>query len=273
MNYGEAILFGAVQGLTEYLPISSSAHLILLPRFLGIQDPGLAFDVFLHAGTLAATLIYFWKDWKEVLAGLPFLGERMERRARARSPDSLPRDSWKYLTMGTLPALVAGALIHKLAEEQLRGNGVLVVTLSVGGIALWGVDRFLRGGFQIQKLTPKIAIGVGLAQCLALIPGMSRSGSTMMGGRFMGLDRVAAARFSFLLSAPITAAALVFELRKWDQLAADSWGPLLAGALAAFVFGWFAIDGLLKLINRLGFLGFAVYRLALALFIGFYLGV
>lgn len=273
MTYGEAILFGAVQGITEYLPISSSAHLILLPRFLGTEDPGLAFDVFLHAGTLAATLLYFWKDWKEVLAGIPRVGAWVDRRSRARQAESIPRDSWKYLILATVPALVAGAAVHKLAEEQLRGNAILVVTLSVGGVLLWLVDRFAKGGVNLSSLTARIAGGVGLLQCLALLPGMSRSGSTLMGGRLMGLDRQSAARFSFLLSAPVTAAALIFELRKWDQFAADDWGPLLAGALSAFVFGWFAIDSLIKWINRVGFAGFAVYRVALSVVIYFYLGV
>jgi undecaprenyl-diphosphatase len=275
MTLGEAILYGAVQGITEYLPISSSAHLILLPRFLGTEDPGLSFDVFLHAGTLAATLIYFWQDWREVLAGVPFIGPWVERRSRPRRHDSPPRDSWKYLAIGTVPALIAGVLVHKLAEEQLRGNAILVTTLSVGGLALWLVDRFQKGGQPIRSLNQRMAVGVGLMQCLALIPGMSRSGSTMMGGRFMGLDRAAAARFSFLLSAPVTAAALVFELRKWELLTSEAigWAPLLAGALSAFAFGWFAIDGLLRIVQKVGYLGFAIYRVALAIVIALYLGL
>jgi undecaprenyl-diphosphatase len=235
----------------------------------------LAFDDFLHAGTLAATLIYFWKDWREILAGVPYLGRWMDRRTRSRHADAPPRESWKYIVVGTLPALFVGALVHKLAEEQLRGNIVMVLTLSVGGIALWAIDRFKDGGRSIERLDMKVSWGVGLMQCLALIPGMSRSGSTMMGGRLMGLDRATAARFSFLLSAPVTAAALVFELRKWEQVMADAngWGPLLAGAAAAFVFGWFAIDGLIKVIQRVGYAGFAVYRVALAVVIALYLGV
>jgi undecaprenyl-diphosphatase len=275
MTYGEAILFGALQGLTEYLPVSSSAHLILLPRFLETRDPGLAFDVFLHAGTLASTLVYYWRDWKELFAGLPGIGRWFERRAVGRGAEALPRNFWKWIVLGTVPALLAGALLHRLAEEQLRGNAVLASTLALGGILLWAADRFAGGKRPIQQLNWKTALGVGLAQCLALVPGMSRSGSTMMGGRLLGLDRAAAAKFSFLLSAPITAAALVFELRKWNEVVADlnGVGPLVAGALSAFLFGWFAIDGLLRVVRRFGYASFAVYRVALAAVIWAVLGV
>ncbi len=275
MTYSEAILFGAVQGITEYLPISSSAHLILLPRFLGTQDPGLAFDVFLHAGTLASTLLYFWKDWREVLSGMPGVGGWMDRRTRSRDAEAPSREIWKFLTLATIPALVAGAALHRIAEESLRGNGVMVTTLVVGGFMLWAADRFVVAGGSMKSLDRRTAIGVGLMQCLALVPGMSRSGSTMTGGRLFGLNREAAARFSFLLSAPVTAAALIFELRKWDAVVADiqGVGPLIVGAITAFVFGWFAIDGLLKIVRQFGYLSFAAYRVVLAVVIFFYLGV
>lgn len=257
MTLGEGFLYGAVQGLTEYLPISSSAHLILLPRFLGSEDPGLAFDVFLHLGTLLATLSYFYKDWKAI--ALSALG---------RQKSGI---TWPPIVLGTVPALVAGALIHKWAETSLRSNWVLVCTLSLGGVALWAADRFASAKRDLGKLALRDAAWVGLAQCLALIPGMSRSGSTILGGRLLGFERAAAARFSFLLSAPITAAALVFELRKWNELTSSSIGPgpLLVSAVSAMVFGWIAIGGLLRLVRRYGYLAFAIYRVALALVIYF----
>lgn len=267
MTIWEAFLFGAVQGLTEYLPISSSAHLILLPRFLGTQDPGLSFDVFLHAGTLTSTLWYFRADWLGLL----------ERKASSLK-------LWKLLIIGTLPALICGALFHRWVETALRGNQVLATTLVVGGLLLWGVDAWRsrrerdvtsdHGAKKMKArefgaLTLNDAFLVGVAQACALVPGMSRSGSTMIGGRLLGFSRESAARFSFLLSAPITAAALVFELKDFKQVVESQVGllPLLTGALSAFVFGWFAIDLLLKLLRKFGYLSFAVYRVVLAVVI------
>lgn len=257
MTLTEALLFGFVQGLTEYLPISSSAHLILLPRFLGIEDPGLAFDVFLHFGTLLATLLYFRKDWIQVFSqwSLP------------RKKEAPGLSVWK-IAVATAPALVVGAAIHQLAEDSLRGNSVLIVTLAVGGVALWAVDAFWAKTRRLSELRFKDALWVGCLQCLALVPGMSRSGSTLIAGRMLRFDRQASARFSFLISAPVTLAALLFEARK--LIGADSvvdkigWAPLWAGAAGSFLFGWIAIDLLLRWVRRRGYLGFMLYRIALA---------
>jgi undecaprenyl-diphosphatase len=263
MTYFEAFLYGAVQGVTEYLPISSSAHLILLPKFLGTRDPGLAFDVFLHLGTLCSTLIYFWSDWRGILSQLA---------GKPRKGDALP---WQYIAVGTLPALVAGAGLHHWVETVFRGNAVLVTTLVVGGLALFLADHFAPRKRTLGKAGLRDAVWIGLAQCLALVPGMSRSGSTIMGGRLLGFDRTAAARFSFLLSAPVTGAALVFELRKWRELTGDGIevGQLLVAGGASFLFGLLAIGGLLKLIRRFGYLSFAVYRVGLAVVIWRVLGL
>ena len=274
-HWVHALILGLVQGGTEYLPVSSSAHLILAPRFLGVADPGLAFDVFLHLGTLAATLLYFREDWMIVLRSLPF-------QKFLKSPLS-PRDwvaagespLWGLIAVGTLPALVVGAAAHSWIESSLRGNAVLASTLTLGGLALYWADRVGKSSRPLGEMKIRDALIVGLVQCLALVPGVSRSGSTLIAGRLQGFDRASAARFSFLLSAPVTAAALLFELRKFHELleSASGWGPLVIGALAAFVSGWLAIDGLLRLLRRFGFLSFAIYRVVLAVIIIKTLGV
>lgn len=268
MNLFEALLYGAVQGITEYLPISSSAHLILLPKFLGTQDPGLSFDVFLHAGTLASTLIYFRKDWLQVAQ------EGIQLVSKSGKKIPLNQNLFVLIALGTVPALIAGALAHKWVSTVLRGNQVLIFTLTFGGFLLWGVDwwrerRSKKATRPLKAARITDAVWVGVAQCFALVPGMSRSGSTMIGGRLLGFDRASAARLSFLLSGPITAAALIFELRHWRELLQESIGvgPLVVGAVSAFVFGWLAIDGLLKLLRRFGYASFAVYRVLLAIVI------
>lgn len=277
MTYWEALLYGAVQGVAEYLPISSSAHLILLPRFLGGESYGLSFDVFLHLGTLFATLIYFWKDWLGILATVPGLERFIPARkilADRETPWSGVVD-WKLIVVATIPALIAGALFHDIIATVLRGNAVVVTTLIIGGIALFGVDRFCPQRKTLKKATMKDALLIGLFQCLALIPGVSRAGSTMTGGRALGFERGAAARFSFLISAPITAAAVVFELRNWRELLEEGigLGPLLAAGLGSFVFGILAIGGLLRILRHFSFLTFAIYRVVLAFVVLSVLGV
>ncbi len=275
-DYLHALIYGIVQGIAEYLPISSSAHLILLPRFLGTAEMGLTFDVFLHLGTLAATLSYFWREWIQIGATLPAVGGWFARWA-PKPVGAAPAQalSWKLIAVGTIPALIAGAALNDLAETVFRANAVLVCTLPLGGLFLYLADRFCPGKRPLEGARWSDALWVGVAQCVALIPGMSRSGSTMIGGRLVGFDRADAARFSFLLSAPITAAATVFEMRHFDQLLGGPMplGPLLVAGLSSFVFGYLAIGGLLKLLRRFGFLSFAIYRAALALVILWQLGL
>jgi len=260
MDYFDAFLYGLVQGLTEYLPVSSSAHLILLPKFLNIDDPGLTFDVFLHLGTLFATFTFFWKDWKKIFQSFVKKVDKAEV-------------TWKEIALGTLPALLMGALLYPLIKTVFRSHEVLVWTLSIGGIALFVVDALASRQKKLSDLGIKGAFIVGLIQCLALIPGVSRSGSTITAGRLLGLDRASAARFSFLLSAPITFAAVVFELRHWDQIFQSSLGtgPVLVAFLSSFLFGLVAIGGLLKVVQHFSFLSFAVYRVLVAFVIYFYL--
>ena len=263
MSYFEAFLYGLVQGITEYLPISSSAHLILLPEFLGAQDFGLAFDLVLHLGTLLATVIYFWKDWLAILSQIfPSLLKRL---------DHLPADvvSWKAIVIGTLPALIAGAFLHQWISTVFRGNLILIFTLSGGGGILFLVDYYFSKNRSIKEIGYFDAFFIGVAQCFALVPGVSRSGSTIIGGRLLGYDRAASAHFSFLLSAPVTAAAIVFESQNWSQLfdSGIECQSLLLAVVSSFLFGLLAIGGLLRIVRKFSYLGFAVYRVLLAIVI------
>ncbi|OFZ83195.1 MAG: hypothetical protein A2583_01915 [Bdellovibrionales bacterium RIFOXYD1_FULL_53_11] len=264
MGWLEAVLYGLVQGLTEYLPVSSTAHLALLPKFFQTRDPGLAFDVFLHLGTLLATLVYFWREWFAVLGTLPYAGRYFKSQGVAVSSIS-----WKLVVAGTVPALVAGAALNDLAETSFRGNLVIAAALIAGGVLLYLCDLLARREREAGAAGLGDAIWLGVAQCFALVPGVSRSGATITCGRILGFTRTDAAKLSFLLSAPVTAAAAVYELRHWDRVfsAGVELGPALAGASAAFVAGMLAIGGLLKLLKKHGYLGFAVYRILLALVI------
>jgi undecaprenyl-diphosphatase len=261
MTYEQALLYGAVQGITEYLPVSSSAHLILLPRFLGTEDPGLSFDVFLHLGTLLATLSYFWRDWAAMARGAAQPGRFLREPARGAH--------WKTIAIATVPALLVGGALHHQIETIFRGNAVLATTLAVGGILLWAVDRYWPRTRSLESIDGGDALKVGLMQCLALLPGFSRSGSTMIGGRLLGLDRASSARFSFLISAPVTLAAIVYESRHWHELMNSQvgTGPLLVAGFSSFFFGMIAIGGLLRLLRRFGYLSFALYRVGLAIVI------
>ena len=269
MTYFEALLYGLVQGVAEFLPISSSAHLILLPKFLGTQDPGLTFDVFLHLGTLLAILIYFWRDWAVVFSSLPYLGACLPRGIQDLSKKQKKAGAtldWRPIVLATLPALVAGALLHTWVKTIFRGPMVIASTLILGGVVLFIVDYFLPKQRRLKDLTLKDALWVGLAQCVALVPGVSRSGATITGGRLLGFDRSDAARFSFLISGPVTAAAVVFELKDFDQLLNGSvgLGPLTVAFVSSFGFGLLAIGGLLQLLKRFGYFSFALYRVLLA---------
>src|SRR3989338_4752322 len=172
MTFLDAFFYGAVQGLTEYLPVSSTAHLILLPRFMNWNDPGLAFDVFLHLGTLLSTAVYFRKEWTDLVV--------LSLKHRKPLPELV------FIVFATLPALAAGALLNDFAENVLRGNPVIITSLVLGGILLFAIDRKKgREGGVVANITIKQALVVGLTQCLAIVPGFSRSGATIMGGRII----------------------------------------------------------------------------------------
>ena len=260
-TFVQALVMGIVQGLTEFLPISSSGHLIIVPFLFGWTDPfitSLAFSVMLHIGTLAALLVYFRADWfRLVPAGFAAV------RDRSFHDDPDRRLAW-LLVAATIPAAIAGFLLSDLIEEAFRDVGLVAFTLVGGAVILWLADRWGGRTKGVNDVTFPIAGGIGAAQALALIPGISRSGISISAARFAGLDREAAARFSFLMATPITAGAALFEVRKLasGETGLDvSVGPLVVGMLAAFVSGMIAIGFLLRYLRTRSLTIFVIYRL------------
>jgi len=258
VDFLQAFLLALIQGITEFLPISSSAHLILVPRFLGWPDQGLAFDVAVHLGTLMAVLWYFREELVAIAAAwLASLVGREHDAAYARL-------GWSLL-LATLPLIIAGPLLAGFVETVLRSPLVIAAATAFFGLLLWVADRRPDQVSADSDITLRMAMIVGLAQVLALIPGTSRSGITMTAGLALGLDRTTAARFSFLLSIPAIAGASVFE---FADLAASpapvDWGVLGVGLAVAAVSAWLCIKAFIAFVQRIGMLPFVVYRLALA---------
>lgn len=260
----QAAVIGLVQGLTEFLPISSSGHLIVVPALLGWDDPflnSLAFSVILHLGTLVALLAYFWRDWARLVpAGLAALRDRSFRG----DPDR--RLAW--LIAATLPpAMIAGVLLNDVIEEQVRRPVLVAAMLVVGAAIMWLADRLGRRTDLMGQLSFPWACGIGCAQAVALVPGISRSGISISAGMFAGLTREAAARFSFLMATPVIAGAGAWEMRK---LLAGEAGvtvnatALVVGFAIAMVSGLAAIAVLLRFLRRHSLTLFVAYRVALA---------
>jgi undecaprenyl-diphosphatase len=264
----QALVLGLVQGFTELLPISSSGHLILVPwlfdwDYLETHDEfNQTFDVALHLGTLAAVVYYFWEDVKTLVSA--WIGS--VRRRRIQSPDE--RIAW-FVAVATVPAAAVGALGENFIVDNLGEPWQIAIFLAVFGVLLWIADR-TPPRRQMSDLGLGTAAAVGFAQSLALMPGVSRSGITITAGRFLGLDRDSAARFSFLLLIPITFGAVLWK-GVTDVLLGDlppgSAGPFVVGMLASLASGLVAIWGLLGYVRRHDYSLFVVYRLALAAFI------
>lgn len=260
----QAIVIGIVQGLTEFLPVSSSGHLIVVPALLGWDDAfieSLAFSVMLHVATLLALLIYFRADWLRLIpAGLATLRDRSFRG----DPDR--KLAW-LLAASTVPAVIVGITLNDVIETTFREPRLVAITLVVGAAILWVADRLGSKQRQMSSLTFPNAIGIGVAQALALVPGVSRSGISISAGLFAGLDREDAARYAFLMATPITAGAGMWELRKIvsGEAGVDvPIAPLLAGMAAALLAGLLAIAVTLRYLRSNGVGIFVVYRLALA---------
>lgn len=258
MTVFQAIVLGTLQGLSEFLPISSSAHLSLTPWLLGWEHPGLAFDVALHFGTLIALVWFFWQEWMTLLRA--FFSILRKRRVETESERRL-----LWVVIATIPGAAAGYLLQDYAKGIFRTPALTGVMLIVMGGILWWVDRTARQDRGIESLGWKQAIGIGIAQMFAIIPGVSRSGSTITGGRAFGLTREAAAVFSFLMSLPIITAAVVFEGRHAIENGITA--PLVAGVVSAAISGWLAISVLLKFIARNSYGIFALYRLIIGILV------
>ena len=257
MSVFESIVLGVVQGLTEFLPISSTAHLRIVPAVLGWEDPGAAFTAVTQLGTMAAVLIYFREDlWAVARAWLGSL-RRPELRG---SPDA--RMGW-YLIAGTVPIVIFGKLFENQIETGARDLYVIGTMLVLFGLVLFAADRAARLDRDLPDLSTRDGVTIGFAQSLALIPGVSRSGATITAGLLLGLDRAAAARFSFLLSVPAVVLSGLYELSKiargTESTDAGALSLVLATGLA-FVFGYASIAFLLRYLATHDLTPFVVYR-------------
>ncbi|WP_213999513.1 undecaprenyl-diphosphate phosphatase [Arsukibacterium sp.] len=255
MSTLEVIILAILQGITEFLPISSSAHLILPSAIFGWQDQGIAFDVAVHVGTLLAVMLYFRQDIGRLMVGwVQSLGGR-------HSTDS--KLAW-WVILATIPAGLAGLLAADYIESYLRSPWVLAITTIVFGLALWWADATAKQQQSMEQLSWRQALFIGVAQAISLIPGTSRSGITMTAAMLLGLDKVSAARFSFLLSIPIIilsggyqASKLLAEPERFDLAA------IFLGMGLAFISALICIHFFLKIISRMGMLPFVIYRLLL----------
>jgi len=257
MDLLQAVVLAVVQGLSEFLPISSSGHLILVPHFLGWTDQGLAFDVAVHVGTLLAVLIYFRRQLGTM--AVAWVDSVLRRR---HTRDS--RLAWQIL-VATIPVGLVGLAFDDFIEANLRSPLFVAGTLTVFGLLMYAADRYGKGNRDEYDLSWGQALTIGVAQALALMPGTSRSGVTMTAGRMLGLTRSAAARFSFLLAVPGIAAAGAYEgMKLVTSTEPVAWQPMLVGALFAALSGIACIHFLIRFIERIGLLPFALYRLLLA---------
>ena len=259
----QAIVLAIVQGLTEFLPVSSTAHLRLFPWLLGWKDPGLTFDVALHAGTLVAVLVYFWRMWLDMIAGALGLGEPGDPKVRQN------RDLFWFLFIGTLPAAFAGWFFEGAAEHRLREPVVIAVALIVVGLLMWAGDHRSARSHTLGQVSFTDSLLVGISQALAVIPGVSRSGITMTAGLFRGMKRETSARFSFLLSTPVIAgAALKKGLQMYQEgIPAEMRLPFLVGVVVAGLVGYVVIAFLVRYLEHRTFKVFVVYRMVLGVLV------
>ncbi|KFD41587.1 UDP-diphosphatase [Peptococcaceae bacterium SCADC1_2_3] len=253
MSFWQSVVLGIVQGIGEFLPISSSAHLVLVPWLMKWIYAGLTFDVALHIGTLLAVVSYFWRDWLVLL------------RDGFSCRPTRERNLFWYLVLATIPGAFFGYVFEEQAETVFREPLLIGIMLIVMGIVLYVADRWSQSRKSLNQLTLADALGIGISQALAIIPGVSRAGITMTCGRFLGLKRETAARFSFLLSTPIVFSAGVLQLKKLQV--ADLNVPFITGVVVSALVGYLAIKFLLSYLTRHGFGIFVWYRLLLGVLV------
>jgi undecaprenyl-diphosphatase len=245
----QALILGAVQGLTEFLPVSSSAHLIIVPWMLNWDDPGLAYDVALHLGTLVALLIYYWREWLQMGASL-VNGDREKRRLLT------------VLMVASIPGALVGLAFEKQAETIFRSPRLIAIAMASLGIALWLCDRTAAQTRKLGEIGFGDALLIGLSQAFAIVPGVSRSGSTITMARILRIERQDAANFSFLMATPIIAGAGLVEGRHLLHSAMNA--DVIIGFVAATIFGIAAIAGLIHFVRTRTYAPFAAYRLIVA---------
>lgn len=257
MNVVEATVLGIVQGATEFLPVSSSGHMLFVPKFLGWEDPGAAFSAIIQLGTMAAVLIYFWRDltriavtWSRSLWTPALRGHRDARMG------------W-YIGLGTVPICVLGVAFSDLIEDPARNLWINATSLIVMGLLLMVAEWAGRQKYAVDDLSLRDGLIIGGFQCLSLIPGSSRSGSTMTGALFLGYTREAAARYSFLLSVPAVVLSGAYEMRHLGDESAIPLVPTVVATLVSFAVGYASIAWLLRFLVRHSVLIFVCYRVAL----------
>ncbi|AXT84933.1 undecaprenyl-diphosphatase [Aeromicrobium sp. A1-2] len=257
MDFLRAVILGVVQGLTEFLPISSSAHLAIFPKFFGWEDPGAAYTAVIQIGTELAVLLYFWKDiWT--------IGSGWVRGVFSRAARSEPewRMGW-FVIIGSLPIVAFGLLLQDAIDREFRNLWVIGTTLIVLGVVLGIAERVGRKTSPIADLTMKHAILLGLAQAGALVPGVSRSGATISMGLFLGYERAAATRYAFLLAIPAVVGAGLYKLKDIGGDNAYGTGPTIVGTVVSFVVGLAVIHWLLKYVSTHSYTPFVIYRVGL----------
>lgn len=255
MDYLQLVILAIIQGVTEFLPISSSAHLILPKEVLGWPDQGLAFDVAVHVGSLIAVILYFWRDIWQVAYG--WTSSIVTRKT---TDDS--RLGW-YIILATIPGGLCGFIFNDFIEENFRTTVVIMVTTVVFGLFLAWADKNGSKAIELKDITLRIALLIGLSQALALIPGTSRSGITISVALVLGLQRESAARFSFLLSIPIIAAGGGLKSLELLEATDTNWNHILMGTAVSGISAYLCIKLFLNFINRIGMMPFVIYRLGL----------
>jgi undecaprenyl-diphosphatase len=255
MEIVKAIILGLVQGLTEFIPVSSSGHLLLAGRLLNFSGSGLLFDTALDIGTLVALFVYFWKDFVELAVDLINKGPKAKL-------------AW-FLIIATIPGVIAGILLQHAAETTFRSPQLVGMNLIVVAIIMWAADRYGSKNKHIDDITGTQAVSIGVAQAAALVPGVSRSGITMSAGLASGLDRVSATRFSFLLSAPIITGAtakVLISPSKWGMISHMA-PEFIVGILAAGISGYWAIKFMLHYLSKHSLAPFVAYRIVAGILI------
>jgi undecaprenyl-diphosphatase len=275
MSLIHAIIFALVQALTEFLPVSSTAHLVLFPWLLHWQDPGLAFDVALHAGTLLAVIVYFFKDW--LTLAICGLGGKYPVNAPAEEVAQHRKLFW-YMVIGTIPAAILGKLFHHYIEDELRQPMIIGISLVLVALLMWWADRRTTLTRKLEQSNLGDGVVIGAAQAVALWPGVSRSGITITAGLFRNFTREAATRFSFLLSAPVIAGAVLTELPKLIKMHKAGGldlplSTLAISILVSAVAGYFVIAFFLRYLQTRTLRVFVIYRLVfgvIVLLLAFY---
>lgn len=262
MDFIQSVILGAIQGITEFFPISSTAHLVLMPWFFSWNDEGLAFNVALHMGSLIAIIYYFRQDWIRIIS------EFLRCLSRLSFSDSTDGRMGLYLIIATIPGGLAGVFFESLASGILRNPLYVAFSLSFFGVLLYASDKYSKKSKSVEEMNLLDCVIIGISQAFAIVPGVSRSGVTITGAMFRGYKRDQAAKFSFMLAAPLIAGAGVFESRHLEMSSVMSI-PFAAGIIASAVFAFLAIKYLLRFVRHRSYNIFVIYRLVLAMVIVF----